>query len=367
MTQNNRLWVLLSRRLSGEASPAELDELTGLLEQQPDQQYLLTILHTYFTAHPEEAADSLTASDDDLDGRLYKIFGSSLILPETTAAKKKFFPLFIKVAAAVTGILILGWALFHVRPTSRPPLAYKLPGTGDVIAGRGARTKLLLPDGTQVWLNAGSKLHYRDDFNKSSREVELEGEAFFDVVKDVEHPFIVHASALDIRVLGTAFTVKSYPQDATIEATLLRGAIEVYRQDNPNAPRIMLKPNEKLVFNKQLTPSAPGAGIVNSKSGTPLPDISVSMIPKNIPDSVKEETAWMYNKLVFNGDGFKELAEKMERWYNVKIIFKDERLYSLRFAGAFANETIGEAFAALQLTAKFRYEISNDEIKLYAK
>ena len=80
----------------------------------------------------------------------------------------------------------------------------------------------------------------------------LEGEAYFDVVKEAGRPFIVHASSLNIKAIGTAFVVKSYPQDETIETTLLRGIIEVSRKDLPDGPRVILKPNEKLIFSKQL-------------------------------------------------------------------------------------------------------------------
>ncbi len=227
-----------------------------------------------------------------------------------------------------------------------------------------------MPDGTQVWLNSGSKLNYQRDFNTRSREVVLEGEAFFDVVKNPSHPFIVHASSIDIKVLGTSFTVKSYPQDETIETTLLRGMIEVTRQDNPSTPRVILKPNEKLILSKHLIlsslPASPGEPARISASAR-VPDISISAVAGNVPDSDKVETSWMYNKLVFEGDSFKELAQKMERWFNVKISFKDEELNQYHFGGVFDNETVVEALNALQLTAKFTYKIKGNEIDLFAK
>jgi ferric-dicitrate binding protein FerR (iron transport regulator) len=95
--------------------------------------------------------------------------------------------------------------------------------------------------------------------------------------------------------------------------------------------------------------------------------IAITAVEKNVPDSNKVETSWMYNKLVFNGDSFRDLAVKMERWYNIKIFFKDERLYKYRFAGVFASETVEEALGALQLTASFTYKINDHEIELYGK
>ncbi|HEX3767051.1 MAG TPA: FecR family protein, partial [Puia sp.] len=238
----------------------------------------------------------------------------------------------------------------------------------EIISRSGARTKLLLPDGSQVWLNAGSKLNYSGSYNETLREVDLEGEAYFDVVKELGKPFIVHASSLNIKAVGTAFVVKSYPQDETIEATLLRGIIEVSRKDLPDGPKVILKPNEKLIFSKQLeTEVHRYASDSSGKAPKSIGKISVAAVSVAIPDSNKVETAWVYNRLVFDGDTFQELATKMERWYNVKITIKSKELLRYRFKGAFENETIREALDALKLTAEFSYKINNNEIEIFKK
>jgi transmembrane sensor len=353
----------MSRHLSGEASPAEIQELQDLLEQSPDKSQLLDILQSYFSVSGSRpGADS---ADPDLEQRFHRIIQR----PGYKASRFRL-RLLIPFAAALGGLIVLAWVIFH-QHHSAPLISGHNPSKGgEVTARSGVRTKLLLPDGTQVWLNSNSKLKYTADFNLHSREVDLEGEAYFDVARDVERPFIVHTSTVDIRVLGTAFTIKSYPQDETIEATLLKGAIEISGRDNPNAPRVILKPDEKLVLNKHWLTSALTAP-VKSTNAVPAPrirpDISINPVPANIPDSDKVETAWLYNRLVFNGDTFRELADKMERWYNVKIIFMDDRLYKYRFGGAFANESVQDALNALQLTAPFNYKINGDVIGLFYK
>jgi transmembrane sensor len=380
--QNNRLWILMSRRLSGEASPAEIEELGDLLENSPERQYLLDILHSYFINPAVETAVE-EMGEPDLEERFRKIIGGAeeegqfepvIVIPAEDKQPARIVRLHgwrrVRYAAAAVAILLMGLGVYRLMLPARSPENLIPVRGGEVVARPGARTKLVLPDGTQVWLNSNSKLKYAGDFNTHSREVELEGEAFFDVVKNASLPFIVHSAAINVRVLGTAFTIKSYPQDETIEATLLRGMIEIYRQDNPNTPRIILKPNEKLVFSKHLSPATLPIGTAGAASARPVihaPDIAVNSIPFNIPDSEKVETSWMYNKLVFNGDSFRELAEKMERWYNVKIIFRDETLYKYRFGGVFADESVEEALNALQLTAKFTYTIRGNEIELNGK
>src|SRR4029078_631833 len=92
---------------------------------------------------------------------------------------------------------------------------------------RGSKSKVQLPDGTQVWLNADSRIAYNEKFQGNLREVTLEGEAYFDVVRDEKRPFVIHTAAIDIKVLGTAFNVRSYANEKNTETSLIRGSIEV--------------------------------------------------------------------------------------------------------------------------------------------
>ena len=346
MTQDDRIWILMSRRLSGEASPADGEELRQLLAQSPDRQYLFSILHSYFSNPPVDATSLSGETDPGLEARFRRIVDAR---GEKARSVVRRFPFrrTIGYAAAISALLVLAWGIYR-----------STPGNEEVQARAGARTHLRLPDGTQVWLNSNSKLKYANDFNIRNRDVTLEGEAYFDVAKDKTHPFIVRTATLEIRALGTSFAVRSYPQDETIETTLLKGSIEVSRNGSGDAARVILKPNEKLVCTKvRATPIA----------GQNPTGMAVNTIRPNIPDSAKTETAWMYNRLVFDGDNFRGLADKMERWYDVHIIVMDGELNHYRFGGVFANESIEEALKELQLTARFNYKINGKEIELYER
>ncbi|HEY4155290.1 MAG TPA: FecR family protein, partial [Puia sp.] len=218
----DRLWLLVARHLAEEASVSEAEELQLLLKQNPDKQYLADIIGTYFKAHSSETEPENEGID--FDQRLRRIMktdrpgdgSGAYAIPENGSRNKKpFFRLnrLLPYAAAITSIGFTVWLVY--RSTKPPAVRPANPDarTSQVVSRPGVRPKLVLPDGTQVWLNSGSKLHYKNDFDKSIREVSLEGEAFFDVVKEVDHPFIVHTSAINVRVLGTAFNVKSYPRD----------------------------------------------------------------------------------------------------------------------------------------------------------
>jgi transmembrane sensor len=383
MTQNNRIWVLMSRRLSGEATPAEADELRQLLEQAPDKQYLFGVLHAYFIDRPSVFAGH-TDDEADLEKKFRRIVDPPDGVEAAEAAveasdaggeaavsvRRLSFRRVWGYAAAVAAFFCLSWGIYHLiaGPGPYSPIGGSVPNE-EVLAKAGARTSLLLPDGTHVWLNSNSKLRYNKEFNSRNREVGLEGEAYFEVTKNAELPFIVHAATLDIEVLGTSFTVKSYPQDATVEATLLKGAIEVRRKGNPNTAQVILKPNEKLVFSKFSVADTAGrrpdvAGEAHHRS---FVGIAIDHIRTDVPDSEKVETGWMYNRLVFDGENFQELATELDRWYDVNILVRDEQLNHYHFSGVFTTETIEEALKDLQLTADFTYKINGKEIELYAK
>lgn len=369
--EENQLWFLIARHLSGEISPDESGKLQELLRKHPDKHQLFDILQSYFVI-PHDSEEGTGESSMDDESRFRRIIDQSDYVPNLSL-QPEISPVitrgpyrFRRFAAAIAGIITiagLGYIYFHSPQLKIENTASK---ENEIISRSGARTKLVLPDGSQVWLNAGSKLNYTNTYNLTTREVDLEGEAYFDVVKATARPFIVHASSLNIRAVGTAFVVKSYPQDETIETTLLRGIIEVSRKDLPDGPKVILRPNEKLIFSKQAeTEVHHYRSDTSARSVKTIGKISVTAVSKMIPDSNKVETSWVYNRLVFDGDSFQELADKMERWYNVKINIKSKELLRYRFKGAFENETIQEALNALQLTAEFSYKIKNNVIDVF--
>jgi transmembrane sensor len=371
--EENQLWFLIARHLSGEITPDESRVLQELLKKYPDKHHLFDILQSYFVL-PDDAEEVPGDSSMDDELRFRRIIEHSgsepdltpvpVIQPIVTRDRHRFW----WYAAIVACTAILAGAGFNYLHQPKAKIENIAAKGNEIISRSGARTKLLLPDGSQVWLNAGSKLNYSNAYNVTLREVDLEGEAYFDVVKATGRPFIVHASSLNIRAVGTAFVVKSYPQDETIETTLLRGIIEVTRKDLPDGPKVILKPNEKLIFSKQPEMEVHHyASDTPAKSARTIGKISVAAVSIAIPDSNKVETSWVYNRLVFDGDTFQELAKKMERWYNVKITIKSKELLRYRFKGAFENETIQEALNALQLTAEFSYKINNNEIDIFKK
>ena len=354
---------MVAKKLSGEASEEEMRELETLLRSNPEFHYPMQTIsdlwHSSQNLHTNKD-EANRAFDKHLERMqaLNITFEKSndISADEPTGKNRKRIILFGLGAIAIS-VLLLGVKLFSTSADqARSPKI-----DSEVSTRYGSKTNLVLPDGTKVWLNAGSKLNYDKNYGNSIREVSLTGEAYFDVVKNPEKPFLIHTSKIDIKVLGTAFNVKSYPGEKTIETSLIRGSIEITFKDRPSE-KVILKPNEKLVVATDETPV-----IVAKKQSfkqTNEPIVAISHLNYYRRDSTIIETAWVQDKLFFQDESFRDLAAQMERWYDVNIRFDNSERDTLHFTGSFEKETIQQALDALQLTARFNYNIRGNQITI---
>ena len=364
-------WNLIAKKLAGEASPAELQELEGLLRNNPELHYpVQTIADLWEHTSPDESTQAEEAFRRHLDriDRLNIDYTPTLTV--VTDAKER--PSRLRRRALVWGpvaLVVFGAVLLIMRPADDPgmEMAAKpvVANTHDVSTTTGSRTHVTLTDGTQVWLNSGSHIQCGKDFGGGSREVSLTGEAFFDVAPDAGHPFVIHTPKLDVRVLGTSFNLKSYPTDKTTEATLIRGSIEISIHNRPS-DKIILKPNEKLVVNNDdslLVRKPASRREVRQESL-----VVISQPTYEHRSGAIIETSWVDNKLIFQDEEFGDLARQMERWYGISVRFADARLEQLRFTGIFEKESIRQALDALKLTdqtARFDYTIDGDQVVIH--
>lgn len=361
-----QIWLLIARNLSGEASDNEQHELSEILlkDEQLHQHYdLLTRIWGARSGNiPQE--DSRATTDAVLRIIEKAENSSGEQQPIDTAPVVDHPRRNIRKWLVAASVLVLVGATTWLVTVRKGNAQDKNPEVLE--AHNGSRTRSVLADGSTVWLNAGSKLYYENDFSGTTREVHLEGEAFFDIVKKPDHPFIVHTSGIDIKVLGTAFNVKSYPEDKTVETTLYRGSVRVFRHEDSEKKAVQLRPNEKLILSKEA--AFEPAQVSQQQKSSPLTKttISTGLTIAHIDSTKKEneriETAWVYNRLEFRGDNFIELARKLERWYNVKIFFTDEQVKQLSLYGTFEKETVEQAFAALKEGFPISYKISNHDI-----
>lgn len=284
-------------------------------------------------------------------------------------ARRFQLPAWAKIAAVLIPLLTAGilWAL-HYKKTSSPLQEDGITAKTFTIP-YGATKKITLPDGSEVWLNAGSTLTTAEGFNNGNREVTLNGEAYFDVEQNAGIPFVIRTGKMNIRVLGTTFNVKAYPEDVTTEASLIQGAIEVTLTGKPGK-RFVLKPSEKIVLpNREKLHAIPGAMPENAyrqlqKDGYTISNVTVSPEGKMVA-----ETAWTSNRLTFINESFAEIAQQLERKFQVEIHFSDDAIRNLRFTATFLNEDVRGTLDALQYTATdpFTFRIDKNQIYITRK
>jgi len=352
MLTEQDIWKLMARSLFGEATPEEQGKLQSFLTDNPELQQQFDLLSQTLKTTP-------VASNPE--NKNAQKLSSLHIIEKANQASKHVYRTHFKrkvllVAASVLLIVATGW--FWLFRQGSPLKAAEKPAFA---VQYGERKQIVLPDGTKVWLNGGSNLFYITNFNGATREVKLEGEAFFDVVKKQDQPFIVHAGELDIKVLGTAFNVKAYKEDDKVETTLYRGLVNISKQSDITFQPIMLYPNQKIIVPLKVTAPVEKISVASSNSAIKK-SIAVQLIDSTKIESLRMETAWMYNRLEFRGDQFPDLANKLERWYNVKIVFEDEKVKQLSFNGSFEKESIEQALLALATANLFNYKIENNEI-----
>ena len=203
-----------------------------------------------------------------------------------------------------------------------------------IVAPAGQTTNVELPDGTKVMLNSGSSLTYSGNFSKGERSVNLVGEAYFDVTKDKKHPFLIETASIDFKVYGTSFNIEAYPDENKVSTTLIEGSLGVITKSDREL--VILKPGENAHFDIQ-----------NSR-------ISVSKVNTEI------YTSWKNGLITFRNEKLSDIALKIERWYNVKIVINNQKLREEAYLGTIMkNKPIDQILEALKLSSSLNYKIVN--------
>lgn len=266
---------------------------------------------------------------------LHKLNDISLLnQPDNRAdnLKKKRTISFRKIGyelAKIAAILIIFWGgtkLFETNTTEESIVTYQT-----LYVPAGQRAELILPDSTRVWLNAHSKLIYPISFGKGNRQVELNGEAYFDVVHNEKQPFIVKTRQMDIQVLGTEFNVTSYSSD--FEVSLLRGCIELSSPSLSSTYKVKEKEHVKLKDNK--------------------------LIVNNITDY--DYFRWKEGLICFNNESVATIIEKLKLYYDIDIETHNKKFLNSRYSGKFrTKDGIEQVLKVLQIEHKFSYTKNND-------
>lgn len=204
-----------------------------------------------------------------------------------------------------------------------------------IIVPYGKRTKILLSEGTQVWINSGSKLTYPVSFEEDNREVHLVGEAIFDVAHDAKKPFVVVTDDYDVKVLGTVFNVSSYQDDKYTTTALATGSVEI-------------EYNKNSFFGKSILKIAPGTLAEYNTQSNKIRSAEVD---------VSKHLSWRDGKFIFKKERLAQIAKKLSRYYNVEIIIENDQLETETFSGHLdLKDTIEKVIEVIRQTSDLNYK-----------
>ena len=221
-----------------------------------------------------------------------------------------------------------------LRPEQRQTLL-------DYIVNPGVKGRVLLPDGSEVWLNSNSTLHCPNRFDSLNRIVELEGEGYFTIVGNEDWPFFVHTKkGVSVKVIGTEFNLSSYSNDPFLKVTLIKG--QVILIDNATLKTIVLQPMEEVILkNNEFRNAA-----------------------KNVATKVTEDTSWKEGFLMFDNTPMDVVIRKMERWYGVTVSVNDIRINNYRITAEFESESLIQVLEIFKISSNIRYTVDGTQVIL---
>lgn len=239
--------------------------------------------------------------------------------------------------SAAAAILVLCLLFFHTEFNKTTTLTYIEKHTG-----AGQKMNITLPDGSLVVLNTLSTLKIPSNYGVRNRELQLKGEAWFEVEKNPQKPFIVHTGHIQTLVLGTKFNISGYPDDEMAKVSLVEGKVQV-DIDNDTRKRQILKPGDQLIYMKKDSTSA-------------------------ITTFIKDDAAgWKDNLLTLNYESWPEAAKKISRWYNVKVELKSTALTDCKLKGSFASMSLTQVLRQLSYISGISWEIQGKTVYITGK
>lgn len=269
----------------------------------------------------------------------------------------------LQIAALVIASLLAGGlGNYFLNGKQNPTIESQMV---EYVAPLGSRSFVRLNDGSKVWLNSGTTIKYKNTFGSDNRDIELSGEAFFEVAKNKELPFIVNTGEISVTALGTQFNVKAYEEEKTIETTLLEGLVKLESSVVKLQENLLLKTNEKAVFTKK--------------------DRSLAIVDKNLFDKKEDKVttvkpslkiiqsvdpvpvvSWKEKRWIISNEKLGTLSVKLERRYDVNFIFDNEILKEYSFGGTLEDETLEQILKAISFAAPIKYIIDGKTVYIMA-
>ena len=280
-------------------------------------------------------------------------------LNRNSSSGKQIWLKWAKVAAIfVLAFVSGGIGQYFLNQKSEPNQS---PLLVEYLSPLGSRSFIKMSDGSKIWLNAGTKLTYKNSFGTDNREVNLSGEAFFEIEKNPLIPFIVQTSEINITALGTKFNVKAYEEEKTIETTLVEGSVRLEGNYFKLAEEVILNGKEKAVFTKlnQTLELASNNQPSTENQIEPKQKSELKIITSIEPDPI---ISWKDERWIINNEKLGALSKKLERRFDVNFIFDNDLLMEYSFGGTLEDETLEQVLEAISSSSPIKYAIQGKSV-----
>ncbi|MEO6720393.1 MAG: FecR domain-containing protein [Ferruginibacter sp.] len=344
---NNDFLLLVCKKLAGEATDAELKELDSLLSSDADLALQYKLQQQFWEQHD---TPNQQVVEDGLQKLLQRLdLPTANVVNIEPVIKRSFFSKYrfgIAAAAAVAAIVLI--AVFSTQRSKQNSSSIDLASLEKKQNSKGIKSTIQLADGSKVWLNADSKIQYPEAFEGNTREVYLNGEAFFEVARNPQKPFIIHLANGTVRVLGTSFNIRAYDNERVVETSVTTGKVAFipkYKNDQKKADTVFLTPNNKARY------------LFNAEKIDVLPTLAIN------------DKAWTEGKMIFKAMRLQDIATELERNFGKKVLFLDDEAKDYILTGSFQNNTLEEVmyYFSLSKSKKIYYKITNNELLIAAK
>jgi len=335
----NIYFELIIKHLSGVATEEELEKLFVWINTSEENEKLFFSLKDLY----EVSSWKLIKKEANTSNEWKKLHQE---IKKRKAKKngKSLSVTFIKIAMRYAAVFLVGMFFTYLwignnKNTSFFTKSATSPLT-KVVTGKGERTKVILPDGTVVWVNACSSISYNGNYGNKYRIVHLKGEAFFDVKKDTKRPFIVNSMGFNIKAHGTKFDVSAYKDDNKVSAILVEGSIS-FRQNNVENQQL-IKPGQKIAYSQ-------------TENKIRIENVNTDTY-----------TAWRTGEYRFEQLTFEEVAKRMERIYNINFVFKNKETKNIPFTGTFFSyESLDKILNVININTSIRFVKNKDTVFIY--
>lgn len=335
-----RFIALAARKMAGEATEEELQELENLLQADDDLRQRYRILQQYMRESSLPYSYDTELALQRTMARIHQVQEGGEPMGETIPHKRarlrRIF--WLGAAAVLAALLYVGYTFLpekHRTAPEREPVKWLTRQNG-----RGMRSVIELADGSRIWLNADSRLAYPEAFIGKTRNVQLTGEAFFDVADKPGQPFIIHLAGGTIQVLGTSFNIRAYDNEP-LQTSVASGKVAFIPKYNGNLARrdtFYITPDTKLTYSQN-----------NNR------------IVKQVTHSV-DDKAWTEGRLVFKAATFEEIALELERAFGITVVFTTDAPKHYVLTGSFQENTLEEILYYLSRSKEFHYTINGNEL-----